>query len=219
MPAIPLMPSRSRQTCAISAAGAISLPQFVIQRLGWAVPSPIAISYLVDPLALLFAPAASSDQPSFSLSYQSRPPTRRTGSKLRCSAFAARVLGPRVELPLRGLVPIFLSGGAFPLALVVQGPQWTSEEFSQAGLKRIASDLKGVYQLLGASGTVLRIGEGALVERLRAHLKEDRLAAQVRTIQYFRLADKEETQHWERILIAQYELQNGQLPPLNRIHG
>lgn len=218
MPVKKLIPSGNSQTCSISDSGTISIPQFVTQQLGWTVPSKIAVSYIDEPLTLLLS-QAESDQEGYTLAYQTRPATSKTGTKITCSAFASGVLRRRVELPLRGLTPIFLSGGLYPLALVVQGPQWTNEDFSQSGLKRISGSFKGVYQLLSASGTVLRIGEGSISARMSERLKEDRLTADARTLQYFRLIDKEETQLWERILIAQYEQQNGQLPPLNRIRS
>ena len=219
MPVYHLIPARNLQTCSVSEDGVIGLPRVIIEQLAWPVPSKVAVDYLLDPLLLLLRRADPSQQAGYTLDYQTRPATHRTGTKITCRVLAKTILRPRIVLPIRGLAPIFLPTGPYALALILESLPWVTLDFSQTGIKAIADPLKGVYQLLDPSGNIVRIGEGSLAARLREHLKDARLTSGAHSLQYFPLADKEETQLWERVLLAQYEQQTGQLPLFNRIRA
>ncbi len=218
MPLIDLIPVGSDNSCSISENGTISFPKAVWQRLGWEVPCKIAVTYIAQPLTLLLR-RAENDQPGFSLSYQNRQITSRSGVKITCSRFASYVLRTQVVLPIRGLIPTFPENGRYQLALMLQHPTWVTEDFSQAGLKQIANDVKGIYQLLDSTGSIIRIGEGAVGNRIREHLKDERFAVQVKFVQYLVLSDKDEASVMEKILIAQHETEFGRLPTFNALRA
>jgi hypothetical protein len=218
MPLIELIPVRDSQTCTINEGGTISFPHSIWQRLSWQLPCKIAVTYIDSPLTLLLRRADISET-GFTLAYQARPATARTGAKITCSRFANEVLRTRVVLPLRGITPIFPTGGKYQLALILRQPMWITEDFSQAGAQRIQGDFQGVYQLIDSAGSTLRIGEGNISSRIRDHLKTENFVRNIRSVQYIALGDKEEASVMEGILIAQYENENGHLPSLNLIRS
>ncbi len=220
MPVINIIPIGNSVTCSVSANGTMSFPQSIIERVGWRVNHKIAVSYIPEPLVVLLRPA-EANRPGFTLSYNTQDQMGRgkPGGRLSCSKFTREILRPRLALPARGISPIILRNGQVQLALMLESPAWITESFSMAGCQNIPARIKGVYQLIGAEHQILRIGEGAIQARIREHLKDERLARVANEIRYCVLADKEETSTIEKVLIAEYEAEYGELPPFNRIRA
>ncbi|SRR5258708_18086543 len=220
MPVINIIPIGDSATCSVSADGTVSFPKSIIEQVGWRATRKIAVSYIPEPLVLLLRPA-ELNRPGFTLSYNdhARKGLDKPGGRLSCSKFTKEILRPRLALPARGIAPIILKNGQTQLALMLQLPTWITESFSMAGCQNIPSGIKGVYQLISSEEEILRIGEGTIQTRIKEHLKDERLARMASAIRYCVLADKEETSTIEKVLIAQYEAEYGELPSFNRIRA
>lgn len=215
MTPVPLQPYRTSYFCSINDRGTVSIPQRVLDQLGWTVPARIAVSYILEaPLTLLLG-RAREDQPGFTLSPLNRSGGQTSGGKLTCMRFARQVLGRRVPLPVSELTPVLLRQVEYELALVLEPWPWQAVTFSQAGLKALEKDHLGVYELVGRSGEVLRVGEGWLRQRMSEHLKLEPYLQDVELLRYVPLA-KADAVVMEKVLLQQHLAAHGELPRYNR---
>jgi hypothetical protein len=217
MAPVDLYPKGKTQACSITAEGLLSLPQRVLERLGWAAGLELAIRYVPEPLVLLLWPSPS-DRPGFKLSYLSRSAGQPRGGKLTCRAFTRQVLQTRILLPKMDLQPVYLHHPPYELALPLEEPAWQSAALTVSGLQAIPSEGIGVYEVLGVNDRVLRIGQGLLGDRLPTHLKDEPLAQSGQQVRYV-LLDKPDAVIMEKVRLAQYEEMHGKLPPFNAIHA
>jgi hypothetical protein len=217
MSPVELLPMGKIANCAINQDGTISLPQRVIDALGWRIGEEIAASYIPSPITLLLR-VARDGRPGYKLSYLSRNGRARSGGKLNCRAFTKHILRPRIPLPQRNIPPALLRNGDYELALLFESIPWKSVECSMAGCQQIPADVTGVYQLLGGDQMPLKIGEGVVQNRFREHLRDERLVRQARTLQYVVLP-KEDSVVLEKVLLALYEAAHQTLPPFNTIRA
>jgi hypothetical protein len=218
MSPIDVYPVGKATTCAIGETGTISFHQRTLDRLGWQAGNEIALQYIASPLTLLLR-EADSECPGFKLSYWGRSGNQRFGGKITCVRLANTVLRSRVALPIRDIEPIvFTYLQRQHLALILVDPPWMETAFSMAGCQTLAAEQTGVYQLLSADNTVLRIGQGNLQLRLREHLKDDQLVYNTRQVRYLSM-EKDDAILMERILLAQHEAALGELPAFNPIHA
>lgn len=217
MSPVELLPMGKISNCGVNQDGTISLPQHVIEALGWRIGDEIAASYIPSPVTLLLR-VARDGRPGYKLSYLSRSGRVRRGGKLNCRAFTTHILRPRVPLPQRDIPPALLHSGDYELALLFEAVPWKTVECSMAGCQQLPADNIGIYQLLGGDQAVLKIGEGVLQNRLREHLRDERLVRQARTLQYLVLP-KEDSVVLEKVLLALYEAEHQALPPFNAIRA
>ncbi|MBK8024773.1 MAG: GIY-YIG nuclease family protein [Chloroflexi bacterium] len=213
-----VIPRQKDSACYINSEGRLFLPAPTLDSLKWKHGTAIALAYLADPLTLLLRDDADGN--GFTLMRRAGPTnTQSPRGVVTCTGFTNGVLRSRVALPLRNIKPIVLKNATHKLALQLEAPTWTREEFSQAGRQNVPPGAKGVYQLLDANEQVLRIGEGAINSRIGQHLKNSEFISAVRYFRYYSLADKEEMQIFEQVLLANYEMSAGKLPVLNTLHG
>lgn len=217
MSPVDLYPMGKMSNCTVNPDGTISLPQRVIDGLSWQIGDEIAASYIPSPITLLLR-AAPAGHPGYKLSYLSRNGQSRSGGKLNCRAFTNHVLRPKVPLPQRNVQPVLLRSGDYDLALLFEAIPWMSVDCSMAGCQQIPTGATGVYQLLGSDHAPLKIGEGAVQNRLREHLRDERLVRLARTMQYI-ILPKEDGVILEKVLLALYEDQHQVLPPFNAIRA
>jgi hypothetical protein len=98
------------------------------------------------------------------------------------------------------------------------------EEFSKAGLERmkqrVNKEAVSCYVLLGTRDKILRYGHGQLVNRLETHLSDTaRFMPLTKKFRAIVFDCKEDAEIFEKVLIAQYELETGMIPPLNEIRS
>lgn len=217
MAPIDLYPKGKTQVCGITQEGMISLPHPVLERLGWRAGIELTLSYIPQPLIVLLW-RTLPDRPGFKLSYLSRSGSQRRGGKLSCRAFARQVLHARIILPQNHLPPLYLQHPPYELALVLEEPAWQTTALTVTGLQTIAADLAGVYEILGADDSVLRVGQGLVADRLQAHLKDEHLMRLGQTVRYMML-DKRDAVIVEKVRLAQHETRYGKLPPFNAIRA
>lgn len=217
MTPVDLFPIGRSVRCTFAADGTLSLPQPVLERLGWTAGMRIAVRYLRQPLTLLLW-AAPEERAAFTLSYLSRRGDSRRGGKLVCRGFANQIARARVQLPLRELAPAYLNGTPYQLALLLEEPAWALAPFSAAGVAALSPGDVGVYQLLGAADAVVRIGEGSVAERLRQHLRVEELVRATRAVRWVE-QEKADAVVLERVLLALHRERCGALPRFNAVEA
>ncbi len=125
-----------------------------------------------------------------------------------------------VRLPQMHIRPILIDHPVWKIALLLGETEWNILEYSQAGCSMVPREAIGVYELLEKTENVLRIGEGAIATRINAHLRDGFPSAEpIRQFRYLVLAEKEDCEIMEKILLARYELETGAMPPLNEIRS
>src|SRR5690606_13031807 len=102
MSPVELLPMGKIANCAINQDGTISLPQRVIDALGWRLGVEVASCHTPVPLTLML-PVARDGRPGYKLSSLSRNGLACSGGKLNCRAFAKHMLRPRIPLPQRNI--------------------------------------------------------------------------------------------------------------------
>jgi hypothetical protein len=123
-------------------------------------------------------------------------------------------------LPKRSITPIFLKGSDWDVALLLEPIEWKIQEFSKTGSNALNKDAIGVYELLGNSEAVLRIGEGKIRDRINAHLQDSRFAPpSVKSFRYLVLSESVDCQLMEKILLEEYESSIGVLPRFQEIRA
>ena len=100
-------------------------------------------------------------------------------------------------------------------------PQWKVVDFTMAGCSLIGDPpaLIGTYELLGSDAIPLRVGEGIVQNRIREHLKDDRMVRAVKRVRYFPLSEKRDAEVMEQVLLARFETRNEALPMFNSIRA
>ena len=209
--------ARSKQkTCSVGRAG-IGFPQAIVEKTGWLVGDKIEVAFIPDVKCILLSNATESED-AFTLGYANA--RSKTGGRISCQAFVRNYLQALVALPRRNIVPVLLERSDWRVALLLEQINWQTGEFSKAGWENAPRDAIGVYELLGKGGAVLRIGEGRIRDRIKAHLDDPaRFLPTVKMFRFVTLTDKTDTELLEKILIAQYEAETGVLPPFNDIRA
>lgn len=215
MTPVDLYPVGRSELCGFGTDGTLTLPQSVLDQLGWHTGSRIAIRYLIQPLTLLLW-SAPEDRAAFTLGYRTRTRAGVSGGKLVCRRFATQVARKHAHLPLYDLAPAYLNSTPYELAFLMAQPQWSTTAFSLSGLTEIPAEATGVYRLLDAGDRVLRIGEGHLAGRLREHLRHDELMRQARSAQWLAL-DKADAVILERVLLGLHRSHHKTLPRFNPV--
>ena len=209
--------------------GMFSIPRRVMERLGWVPPMRVAVDYLVDnkikdaPLVLFLSVDSSREGQGYALSTLNRSVTTKTGSggKCSCALLMRTVIAPRVDLPRFDVEPIYPANNLADLVLMLTEPAWKVIDFTMAGCLLLGDTpaLIGTYELLGSDGMPLRIGEGIVQNRIREHLKDDRLVRAVKRVRYFPLSEKRDAELMEQVLLARFETRNEALPMFNSIRA
>jgi len=224
MPIVEITPVGKSERCEVRPNGAIHFTQIVINRTGWRAGEQgdhLNVHCLLTDgaLILLFA-KTSPDQPGFKLHFLSRNTTGGSGGELRCARLATQILRPRIALPIRDIVPIFLEKEPYPyqLAFILQLPDWIESDFSQTAAETVPNRVIGVYALMTNDRKIYRYGEGVIQTRMKEHLKSAEHTRVAKRFAYFTMPEKSDAELIEYLLLLRYKQQNsGQLPLGNRI--
>ena len=132
----------------------------------------------------------------------------------------AAYLETLVELPKKNLLPVYLTGSDWRVAVLLEPLEWCIEDFTKAGANNIPKDSIGVYGLLGKGDALLRIGEGKIEDRINTHLKDSRFSPPtVKRFRYFCLDEQDDGKILEKVLIEEYENETGVLPRFQEIRA
>ena len=229
MPRINAPRSGMSDRITITSDGMFSIPRRVMDRLGWVPPIRIAVDYLVDnkikdaPLVLFLSVDSSHEGQGYALSTLNRNVATKTGSggKFSCALLTRTVIAPRVDLPRFDVEPVYPANNLADLVLMLTEPAWHVVDFTMAGCLLIGGTptLIATYELLGGDGVPLRVGEGVVQNRIREHLKDDRLVRAVKRVRYFPLSEKRDAEVMEQVLLARFETRNEALPMFNSIRA
>lgn len=210
-----------KRTCSVSRTG-ISLSQPIIDQTKWNIGDKIEIGFIRKVSCILLRKTTEASN-CFRLTYLNN--RTKTGGKIHCVAWCRNYLSAITVLPKRNLCPIFLRTTQWDLALLLEEINWEfEEEFSKAGLEKMKQHVNkeavGCYVLLGARDKILRYGQGQLVDRLKAHLNDvERFMPLTKKFRAIVFDCKEDAEIFEKVLIAQYELETGMIPPFNEIRS
>ena len=215
-----LYPVGHTKRCSFNAKGVLSIPQALLERLGWQQGQEITGQLSARHLIIKLSPA-TPEHPGFTLSYSYKYQGQPAGGKLTLRSFANNTLRSRGILPLSNIPAVVIPAGRQnELGLKLVDLAWKEKIFSKADIDGISAKLRGVYKLLGAGGETLRIGEGQIRSRMKEHLKNEALARDVHNLQYIATKDKAEARFIEQVLFHFYQDWNGgDLPPHNAIRG
>jgi len=159
-----------------------------------------------------------SENEGFKLTYSNK--TNKSGGRVACVSVLRSYLQTLVELPKKNLVLIFLTSSEWQVGLLLESLDWTKEEFSKAGVNKVAKGAVGVYGLLGTGDAVLRVGEGKIKGRMNAHLNDKRFSPPtVKAFHYIDLQDTADGKILEKIRIEQYSVETGVLPRFQEIRS
>ena len=226
MPIESFPPVGQSECCYILPGGQIHIPSHVLERTPWHAGDQgdsIAVSYLADEgLLVLLLAKAEAGRAGFKLHYLNRNGLTGSGGILRCTRLATRILSPRIALPMRDIAPVFFeqdkSTYSWQLALMLQLPAWIDIEFSQAAAETVPPRSNGVYMLTTSDRRVYRYGCGQLQVRMREHLKSSDHTRTARRFCYFPLVERSDALLMEHLFLLRHkQMNNGQLPPGNRI--
>lgn len=210
--------AKAKQRCVSISRAGIGVPQSVVDQTGWKQgKDKVEVGFIPDALCVLLGKSSESVD-AFLVSYANA--RSKTGARIACQAFARNYLQALVALPKRNITPIVFGHDKWCVALLLEDVKWEHQEFSKAGADAVPKGWLGIYRLLGKRSAVLRIGEGIIRERVSSHLHDHvRFMPEVKNFQYARIAQKEDAEIMEKVLIAQYEADTGAIPPLNEIHA
>jgi hypothetical protein len=203
----------SRSTCRLGADGRLSIPQAVLDDLGWRVRERFELFYTKDPLIMHITPHPH-EYILRSLNTGDNP----SGGLLTFSGFANNIASPRVKLPKERLLPIPVPKRE-GLTLMLSEPLWVEKPFSAAGSQSVNSDVIGVYRIRNSRNHTLRIGQGNIRSRINEHLRNDAIVKKAKTFQHAKVDPERDIEFIERVLLARFVQKYGELPEFNPIQA
>ena len=213
-----------RKTKGLLSRSGIGIPEAVVKESGLKVDDKIGIAFIPLVKCILLSKInepsnVKENNDAFKLTYTNT--RKKMGGKVHHTSFCKNYLQALVSLPKRNIPPVVLEKSEYRLALLLEPIEWIKRQFIKDGLKEVSKDAIGVYELLGgASDTVLRIGEGRIMDRIGEHLNDPlRFKPKVKNFRYVELDDKEDCQLMEKLLIDKFERENGVLPLFNEIRA
>ena len=204
--------------------GTIRFPQWLLDQLHWNVPDKIIVRLIVmdypdhphDSLVTLLFRRATEQETGYTLGYANRD--KKVGGELHCKTLIKEQVNRRADLTLKTVQPLIMTSSKFALGFILNEPLTCVVDFSQAGVKSISTDAVGVYTIVDEKQNTLRVGEGAIANRVARHLADNgELSRNARRVRYF-ILDKESTAVIEHLLLIRHKLSNdGDLPSGNPI--
>lgn len=203
-----------RTTCRINPDGRLTIPQIVMTELDLQARQRFDLHYTKSPVIMQLCPG-SNGYILRHLNAGNNP----HGGFFTLRGFTNDILKASVILPQHELVPINVSGWE-GFVFMLSEPDWKQEEFSLSSVRRINTEIVGVYEILDSKGNIIRIGQGGIRSRLNAHLKNEALAKKAKNFRYAMVEPVEDTEFVERVLLARYLQENeGELPEFNAIQA
>ena len=201
--------------CSITKSG-IGMTTGVAKENGWKAGNMIQVGFIENAACMIFR--KHDEETGFKLAYANN--RKKTGGKIYCVAFIQNYLQTLFEIPKKNVQPIHLSNTDWDMAISLDEPGWETLEFTKNSVNKINKADVGVYELIGKSNAVLRIGEGKLYDRLNTHLKDKRFAPPaIKAFRYVALNEPADGQLFEKIRITQFENTAGVLPRFQEIRA
>jgi hypothetical protein len=219
-----LYPSGKSRHFRITRERSISIPTIAMQRLGWNYEDEVATQIILNPLTLLMW-RAPADRAGYKIHANGRTAGRKEGSgKLSMSGFIKRYIDGHLynldEAAPIEILPAYIDyPEPYQVALLLEQPPWSREQlFLPDEIRKIDPAGIGVYRLLSRQGSILKYGKGRIQERLLVQYQEKAKRDIVHQIQFF-ATQEDIAVAFERIHIALYRAEFGDLPLLNKINA